>query len=112
MQLLWKKCGTSILRLTAGVCSLLYHLICTPIFYISISLDFEEASDVILKILILYFYWQFLGIREYKLLQPKSSQFEVFKGIWLFKNKYFAKDIKMQEKYFKHATSCQCFVKI
>lgn len=51
-----------------------------------ISLGFEKDSDVILKILILYFYCQFLGIRDYSLLQPESSQFKVFKGICSFKS--------------------------
>lgn len=61
------------------------------------SLGFEKPSDAILKIIILCFYCQFLGIRDDSLLQPERSQFEVFKGICSFKNKYFAKAIKIQE---------------
>lgn len=73
-------------------------LLVLTFFTFVISLGFEKASDVILKILILCFYCQFLGIRDYSLLQPESSQFEVFKGICSFKNKCFPKAIKMQEK--------------
>lgn len=88
---------------------LLFNLYSHSLTFV-ISLAFEKASDVILKILILYFYCQFLGIRDYSLLQPKSSQFNVFKGIYSFKSKYFPKSIEMQEKYFKHGICCQCFI--